>query len=799
MPAHTLSKLTPLATALLMRNAIRPKLSLTGLGMALSMTLASQVQAQEWNLNIPAQPLDKALQVFAEQANVQLLYNPGDVQGLRSTAVNGHYGLDQSINLLLRGTGVSYQITGNTLTLIVPSPGEAMELSSVTISGKAPGSITEGTGSYTTVSTSSSTRLNLRPQETPQSVTVLTRQRLEDQKLDNLADALDATTGVTVQALAYGGDSPQIFSRGSTINNFQIDGVPTASSMANYLQDTAMYDRIEVVRGATGIMSGFGKPSATINMIRKRPTFAPQISLTAEAGNWQRYGSGMDVSGPLNDNETIRGRMVVDYKHQHGWTDNYEQEKTSIYGISELDLSDDTLITLGFSHITRDTNSPTSIFPMLYSNGEKIDTNASDNDTPTWAYYDHDLSTAFTSIEHKFASGWSLKSELTYSRYHYKALNGSIQGSVDKATGAGSRLLSPYWVNTTEQENLDTYVTGPFSLFGREHELIGGVTLTQLETNGPTYTMTPSTYSIPNYLTWVEDTPKPTYNKTAKSNGNEYQYSAYISSRLHLTDRASLLLGSRFTDWRKNNETESLTTGRTTKTSSRETGIFTPYAGIVYALDDTWSLYASYTSIFQPQDSFINQYIANPAPEEGTSYEAGIKASFNEGRLNSSLSVFKTNQDNLAVWVNTNAAYEMFNNTTTEGVELEFNGELAEGWNLSSGYVYSVTHNDEGERIITRAPRHSWKTFTTYRLQGALNKVTIGGGFNWQSKTSENLQLIQEGSYALFNLMGRYDISQNLSVSANINNLFDKEYAYVGSRGSYGTPRNFMTSLKYTY
>lgn len=95
-----------------------------------------------------------------------------------------------------------------------------------------------------------------------------------------------------------GSESDAYFSRGFQIQNFEIDGVPTVTRMDNYTQSMAMYDRVEVVRGATGLISGMGNPSATINLIRKRPTAEARASVTAEAGNWDRYGSGLDVSGP---------------------------------------------------------------------------------------------------------------------------------------------------------------------------------------------------------------------------------------------------------------------------------------------------------------------------------------------------------------------------------------------------------------------------------------------------------------------------------------------------------------------
>lgn len=763
---------------------------------------AGQARAEEQvnTYAIDAGPLGAVLGRFANEAGVLLSFDAALTNGKHSPGLQGRYSVEQGFAQLLAGSGLQAVSTGADSFGIRPESvaGDVLELSTMSISGKAPGSITEGTGSYTTYSTSSSTRLNLSLQETPQSVTVLTRQRLDDQKLDDLVEALDATAGITVKTYAYGGDSPTIYSRGSTINNFQLDGVPTSSSMANYLHDMTQYDRVEVVRGATGIMSGLGNPSATVNLIRKRPTSDPQVSLTTEAGNWDRYGSGVDMSGPLTENRNIRGRLVADYKHQHGWTDNYQQAKTSLYGIGELDLNEDTLFTLGFSHIKRDTNSPTSAFPMVYTNGNKVDMDASDNDSPTWAYYDHELSSVFASLEHRLASGWNVKSELRHSQHRYDYMHPSVTQFSLVEGSTNSTMNVSRGDGTTKQDNLDTYVTGPFSLFGRQHELIAGITLLQQRVGYDSLTRTSSNV-IPDIFTWVEDTPKPSFEKTGKNSGREYQNSAYLNSRFHFTDNTSLLIGSRLTDWKWDNESVTFSTGNRSKSRNRESGIFTPYLGIVHILDETWSIYASYTKIFQPHDSFIHQYVTNPAPEEGATYETGIKASFNEGRLNANLSLFRSNQDNLAVWSNTTYTYEMYNDTTTEGVELELNGEITTGWNFSSGYAYSVTRNNEDKRINTLAPRHSLKTFTTYRLPGELDKFTLGGGVNWESKTGSDLSVITQGSYALFSLMGRYDIDQNLSVSVNVNNLFDKEHKLAGIRGTYGPPRNFITSLKYTY
>ncbi|MCQ9427297.1 TonB-dependent siderophore receptor [Pseudomonas sp. LJDD11] len=805
MPAHTSSKLTPLAKALLMRNAFRARLPVTGLGLMLSMGMAVQVQAQEWSLNIPAQPLDKALQAFAEQVNVQVLYNPSDVQSLRSTALNGRYDLDRSISTLLQGTGVHYQLTGNTLTLLPPaSGGNAMELSSVNISGKAPGSITEGTGSYTTYATSSATRLNLSPKDTPQSITVLTSQRLEDQRLESLTDVLEATPGVSVlHVTGYGADSATISSRGSTVNSFQIDGVQTSSSLQTYLQNTAIYDRVEVVRGATGLMNSLGSPAATVNMVRKRPTYEPQVSLTAEAGNWSRYGSGADISGPLTETGNVRGRMVLDYKRQGAWVDNYKQDSFTFYGIGEIDLNDSTLLTLGASHITRDTEAPVGRVPLYYGTGQRVDFSQSDTAGPSWTYYDHELSNVFASIEHHFNSNWSGKAEVNYTEHTGDSLYG-VLGTIARP-GAGSNISSLLRYQPTDrQSTFDTYLTGTFSLFGRDHELISGVTLSDLQSKAPTYNATYSTgtYYVPDYFDLADTLAKPDrITETGKTVTHETQQSAYLSARFSLSDSTNLLLGGRVTDWKRDVDSTTFSSGVKSERLNKKTGLFVPYAGLVHALDDNWSVYASYTKIFNPQLARYLDINNSPLdPEEGISYEVGIKSSFNEGRINASLSLYKTELDNRAYWytLGNRTIYDTESGTETKGVELEFNGELTEGWQVGAGYSYNDIRDANDARLMTFVPQHIAKTFSTYKLPGALNKLTIGGGLDWSSKV-ENLGFTQ-GSYALANLMARYQVNSNLSVSVNVNNIFDKEYLTSYSTwGTYGPPRNFMTSLKYTY
>lgn len=788
------------------RFQLAPLVLATALALPLLAAIAAPAHAQAATaaavpIALPAQPLGTALNELARQAQLQLLVHPDLVAGKQAPAVSGTLTPRQALDRVLAGSGLDADLQGAEVIIRqAPAAASATTLNTITVSGKAPGSTTEGTGSYTTFSTSSSTRLNLTPQETPQSVTVITRQRMDDQRLNSLIDVLEATPGITLKPFSLGSDSPQMWARGSSITNFQIDGVPVASSMSNYLQSAAIYDRMEIVKGATGIMSGLGTPAATINMVRKRPTVEPLTSLRVEAGNWSRYGAGLDISRGLNEDASVRGRLVADYRRDGAWVSNYRQDYGVLYGIGEVDLGPNTLLTAGFSHINRDTKAPIRAFYEIYSNGQPTGAGLSDGASPDWSYYDHTLSSVFTSIEHTFGSGWSAKAELTHGRYQYEALMASPVGEVDQRTGLGGSAHMIHWASKNRQTSLDSYITGPFSLLGRQHELIAGVTVSRLDQDSPGYPA--PRVNLTNIFDWANEVSLPTAAQTGQTTSKEYQYSAYLNTRLQLTDAASLLLGSRVTNWKRDRSNLSFATGNTTATDQRETGIFVPYVGLVYALNDTYSLYGSYTKIFNPQGPGVIDINGNPLdPEEGISYEAGIKASFHDGALNTNLSVFRTNLKTFPEWDVDTRTYFPLNDIYTQGIEAEIAGELAPGWQLGAGYTYSVTRNKDRDRLMTRIPLNTFKLSTTYRLPGDWNKLTVGGGLHWESKTGDPLDTFTQNSYALLNLMARYDVNKQLTLAAHLNNVLDKRYlsGVSDTRGLYGPPRNFMVSAKYSF
>ena len=235
---------------------------------------------------------------------------------------------------------------------------------------------------------------------------------------------------------------------------------------------------------------------------------------------------------------------------------------------------------------------------------------------------------------------------------------------------------------------------------------------------------------------------------------------------------------------------------------------------LFYDINDTYSAYASYTDIFQPQQrrDLNGDYLD---PILGKSTELGLKGSFFGDRLNASAAVFEIVQDNLAqstgqLIPNTTpaeTAYRASEGATSRGFEFDVSGEVANGWNVSAGYTQFKATDADGEDVNTIYPRKLLRLFTTYRLRGDFARLTLGGGVNWQGKTYTdatnplgNVERIEQDAYSVVNLMARYDFTKQLYAQLNINNVFDEEYfamfdAY--DQMTYGAPRS--ATLKMTY
>lgn len=704
--------------------------------------------------------------------------------------------------------------------------GEALQLEATNIAAQALGATTEDTHSYTTGQTSSATGLPLSIRETPQSVTVITRQQMDDRGVQSVGDALRNTPGISTQK--YDSDRTEFSARGFAITNFQYDGVNQPydgvyGENPNNSDDSASLDRIEVIKGATGLMTGSGDPSATVNLIRKKPTKDFKASISGTVGSWDAYRSVGDISGSLNESGSVRGRFVGSYSDKNSYQDHYSQKKDLYYGILEADLTPDTLLTFGLdkSSATPRGSSWTGN-PTYFSDGGRTDFPRHFNPAADWSRRDFDETTYFASLEQALANDWKLKVSVDQKTTdHDTQLASASGGNPDRTTGEGMFMYWGRWEGHRVQNTADVNVSGPFSLGGREHELVAGVMASHSRQTGSTYDTSAFSEVPGSIYDWNGHLPKQEFPKNGKYERTQSQNGVYLATRLRPTDDLSVILGSRLSTF-KYNEDYGYNPGAgldDTHTSYKEHGVVTPYAGVIYDLDDVYSVYASYTSIYQPQ-TYKDSNGTTLAPVQGDSYETGLKAAYLDGKLNASLALFRIEQDGVAESIGTNAItnegiYKAVDGTKTQGIELELAGELADGWNLMAGYTYARTRDADEQRIFgyplsTSKPEHVVRTFTTYRLPGALDKVTVGGGISWQSAfygkiyspTVGDYTQIKQGGYTLVDLMTRYQYNEHLSFTANANNVFDKRYLTgLGNFDTtfYGEPRNLTLTTKWDF
>lgn len=779
-------------------------------GATLALPVTAQAQEAIFDFSIPAGPLQGALAAFSAQTRINVSFTPEIAGGKRSPGAQGRLGVDQALSRLLAGSGLIAVRRGNGFTLErAPAAGD-VTLAPVTVTGRSVSdATTESTGSYTTRSMSSATGLGLTLRDTPQSVTVITRQQMDDQGLITLAEALERTVGITMNRYESNRTLPS--ARGFDITKIRHDGVSSSDSGfgfgTDWFSDNAIYDRVEIVRGAAGLLSGTGEPSAAINLVRKKPTREFQGYAQLGAGSWDAYRGEIDLSGPLAAEGKIRGRLVATHADRKSYLDYYDKRSTGIYGVLEADLPTDMLFTVGIDYHDSLTKGATygAPVPMYYIDGGKANFSRSTTTAADWTYIDSERLAGFASLEKQFANGWHAKLQYSYRKTETTPKLRTLEGAFDRETGAGSFWLSGAYYDIDKQEDtFDLSASGPFTLLGREHELMLGYSHYQYDESRLFYRRLP----VPPLDSYYNQRslPYPQFGSVHRTDNPIYidhrEKAAYVASRLSLADPLKLILGARLTD-----VDYSLTDWGVTSSASYHREV-TPYAGVIYDFSENYSAYASYADIFKTQTA-RDRNGALLDPIIGTNYEAGVKGEFHGGRLNFSAAVFKVKQDNLAEFdtiIDGEYRYRAVDGTTTRGYELEISGEPLLGWNVAGGFTRRISKDGNGNGIQTIQPQKLLRLSSSYRLYGEWNRWLLGGHLTWQSQIYEKGQRpgggdAKQPAYTLVHAFASYQAGKDLSLQLNINNLFDKKH-YTGiylNYGNYGDPRNFTLTAKYQF
>ncbi|TKY82239.1 TonB-dependent siderophore receptor [Pectobacterium polonicum] len=782
--------------------------------------------------SIPAGPLNQQLNQFAAQSGVYLV---GDAQlstGKAGQSLQGNYSVDGGFSALLAGSGLQVipQPNGVWRLQRIPQGDEMLVVAGVNRNG-----VTEGTQSYTTRSMNTATQLNLSPRETPQSVSVVTRQRMDDQNMTSLDEAMKQTTGINV--VNQNSFQVKYESRAFTMDNIKEDGVNQSSqnSVMNASQSTsespdlAIYDRVEVLRGASGLTQGSGEPGGTVNLVRKKPTYEFQASASAGIGSWDNYRSEIDISGPLNDDASLRGRLISVYQDKQSFTDYVGSERKVLFGTLAWDITPDTTVTTGMNW------QKTDVVPDLY--GVPFGTDKSKLHLPrstflgaSWNRINFERINPFAEFEHRFTNDWTLKSALSYTRATSKEryigiMNGTA--GVDPATGVSRLNNALHYDNKSDQWGYNLSVSGPFELLGRSHELVFGgdyqkenfdnaIGRIANTTSANIYNWNPNSVAEPDWSNLS------LYSSRYREQYNIYQRGLFTTTRWELADNWKLILGGRYSaysyDYYYDNQRN---TSDKEYSSLHVRDKFVPYSGLLWNFADNYTWYASYAEIYKPQSARDKDDKLLPAII-GTNYETGVKGEFFDGDLNASLALFRIIQSNRAraeadssVCRNSNSGCSSAEGKVrSQGVELDVTGQLAEGWQIQTGYTLTnskyleASETDKAAQFSPRTPKHMFKLYTSYNLPGELDQWTIGAGMTAQTGTQtypNRVFGLSQGGYTLFNANVRYQYSKNLSFNLVGNNLTDKTYflnlnnRHLSGNNYYGDPRNFMLTAKWNF
>ncbi|MEC5385449.1 TonB-dependent siderophore receptor [Uliginosibacterium sp. H3] len=636
--------------------------------------------------------------------------------------------------------------------------------------------------------------------EIPQSVTVVTRDRMDDQNMVRLEDLARRTTGMLVLANDQGRSS--IVVRGFELDSYLIDGLPAPlSSIYGTQPDLYIFDRVEVLRGPAGLYNGAGEPGGTVNLARKRALKDFGINGSLSLGSWDTRRIEADVTGSLNADGSVRGRAVAAYQQKESWVDVNQNENSVVYSTLEFDLTPRTTLSLSVtgaqSNVTPFNGLPTT------ATGQLLDVDRSTFIGADWNRFSNDSTEGFAELVHRLDAGGELKASARYVdrsvdfKYAYAGSATNAQGNVSRTA-----IAREY-----EEKSLaaDAHWSQPFTLWGLKQNFVAGIDYRKYDQTTLSGAANPA--GTTNVYTPTYNWPEPNIALTSRTYVDPHQYGVYGNLRIKPWQPLTLIAGARVSWY------ESTTTNLVNNTSTKVVinNQFTPYAGVVYDLTDNWSAYTSYTTIFQPQTS-LTQSGQTIDPREGNNIEAGVKGEHFGGLLNSQVSVYRLRDKNRAVAVPSTAYFVANGEAEVKGAEAELSGRLLPGWEASIGYAYTQTEyisgsaGQAGTAYSTYTPRNSVNLFTRYDfLNGPLQGAYVGGGVRGMSSfyTLSGAVRIEQESYSVVDALVGYKFSPKVDLSLTINNLLDKKY-YQRVGGTtvfnfYGEPRSLWlkTAVKF--
>ena len=763
------------------------------------------------HFEIPSGDLQAALLAFSQQAGLQLLYPAGLTAGHRTQGVQGDYTPAQALDLLLAGTGISHRFTeANSVTLeraAAQEEGGPQKLGTITVESAPPYAgqyeVDEG---FKAEFQSSATKTPLPIRQTPQSVSVVTQDSLEERQAQDLGQALETVAGVNQYSGTgpYAGKSPfgfdEVQIRGVTLDgalDIREDGFVSPTFFSQ--PDLAIYERVEAVKGPSSVLYGRGSAGGFINRVRKKPLPEVQVETTAEAGSFDHYRGEADVTGPMFESERLRGRLVAVYEDAGSFVDDVESERAVVAPSLEVDVTESTRLLLQGLY-QKDRFIPNPGFP-LQSDGNKfrapnisrsLFVGVANEDKNEWEVF-----SGSAQVEQQLGENW-----LATVRLNKSAQNSPIDMD-SYAYGINANgdvnLYSAAFDFDTDTWSGEFKLDGKLEVFDRPTNVTFGLDHLDNErarTDAYAFLGTANIYD--------ENFDFPAQPMTVSRDAVTHVKSTGVYGQVMFEpiDRLHILVGGRH-DWADSSYIDNLADTEREKKDRA----FTGRVGVTYDVLDNVSVYGLYAQSFSPVTA-IGSGGEILDPEEGEIWEAGVKTEWLDGKLGANLAVFRIERTNVPIpepgpgGDNVSGGLQR-----SHGVELELNGEPLPGWNVSSGGILldsEFVEEDDPFHGSKPAGAADWQVglFTSYELQdGPLKGLGLGGGlFAIGDRGVSPFQPgIELDGYERVDLKAFYNGIEPFKIALQVRNLFDEKYVEgadrSGAYAQFGSPRAVLLTV----
>ncbi len=656
---------------------------------------------------------------------------------------------------------------------------------------------------------SGATKLETPDIETPQAVSIVTRQQYEEQGAISVRQAVSYTPGVYSNQIGASNRFDYIVLRGfsdGSLDNVYLDGLKMmgdTNSHSSLVIDPWFLDSVEVVRGPASVLYGRSSPGGIVALNSRKPSFDPGGEVKLFAGNNNQRGAAFDVTGPVDDNDRVAVRLTGMTRYADSQFDHLKEQRYAIAPSLTWRITDHTRLEL-MAYLHRDPEGGShSGLPyegtVVPHAGKKI-SNTFFEGEDDYDKYDRRENMVGYNVEHAFDSGWSVRQKLRY-----------LHTTVDL-----NQVYASGWLNDSELKRgysgsdeslsavtLDNQIDGSIDTGVINHRLLFGVDYQRRSNN-----VTASTGNFP-----AIDAFHPVYGADplsisvySREKHKLEQTGIYAQDQMSL-DRWRLTLGGRhdqvkITNVNKINDTS----------DTLDKNHFSSRAALMYLFDSGFAPYVSYSTAFTPT-SFTDEYGKILQPMKGKQWEAGLKFQPEGSQTMYSASVYRINQENIATKVEPTDPYRSIGEIESEGVELEAVGQLTDTLRLQAAYTYNdirykkSSAQEQGKRAVY-APRNQASAWLSYDVKaGVLNGLTVGSGVRYVNGiTSDRQNTHTLPSYTLVDLAVGYDLShvglKGLSAQVNVNNLTDKRYVAACNSLSYcyfGAERSIVGSLSYRF